>query len=645
MTNRTLAAVLLVLAGGGAAAAPPVAVENIVFPADAGVVDVTRPPYNAVPNDDKDDTAALQKALAEHPNQGAIIYLPSGIYVVTDTLRWPHGERGGAEEKNTVLQGQSRAGTILKVPDGCPGWNDPKQPRAMLWTGRAPAQRFGNEVRSLTIDTGSNNAGAIGMQFMANNQGCVRDVTIKSGDGRGVIGLDLGYTDENGPLLVKNVSVFGFDVGIRTASAVDSETFEHVRVENQNKTGWENYGQCVSVRDFASVNDVPALRNTGSGLVTLVNGTLRGQKPGPLPQPAIVNSAVLYARFISMLPEVVYDNRKDGRDGVYSNRLDEAWPFLVEEVSHPVLSLFPERPIEQKSGRPRGLNLPIRETPTVPWDDPKTWVSPARFGGLPDDDKDDTAAIQSAIDAGATTVYLPRGNYRIGATLHVRGKVRRIIGCKANLQIVAPLSGQAKPVFRVEAGTAPVVIMERLTTDFSGGPFFFLEHATPAPRTLVLSSVMINFQNAASYRNTPGAGPLFIEDVVGGDWQFRRQQVWARQFNVENDGTHVTNDGGTLWILGLKTERGGTLIASKNGAKTELLGGFCYTTTAGKRAPMFTSDDSSVSLTLGESWFNRDDSPYTVLVRETRNGVTKTLNKGDAPGRTGGSVLPLFAGF
>ena len=628
--NRQIATTVLLafVAGGGTAAAPPppAARENIVFPADAGIVDVTRPPYDAVPNDNKDDTAALQKALADHPNRGAIIYLPNGVYLVSDTLRWPHGEHGGAEEKNTVLQGQSRAGTVLKVPDNCPGWSDPKQPKATLWTGRAPAQRFGNEVRNLTIDTGSNNTGAIGMQFMANNQGCVRDVTLRSGDGRGVIGLDLGYTDENGPLLIKNVSVFGFDVGIRTASAVDSETFEHVRVKNQNKTGWENDGQCVSVRDFASVNDVPALRNTGSGLVTLVNADLRGKKRGPLPQPALVNNAVLYAR-----------NLRFGG----GNTPDA---LSAERVSHPILRLFLAAPGSPKRYI-KSLNLPVRETPTVPWDDPKTWVSPARFGGLPDDDKDDTTAIQSAIDAGATTVYLPRGNYRIGGTIHVRGKVRRIIGCKANLQIAAPLSGQAKPVFRVEAGAAPVVMIERLTTDFSGGPFFFLEHAAPNPSALVLSSVMINFQNAASYRNTPGAGPFFIEDVVGGDWRFTRQQVWARQFNVENEGTHVTNDGGTLWILGLKTERGGTLIASKNGAKTEVLGGFCYTTTAGRLAPMFTSENSSVSLTIGESWFNRDDSPYTVLVHETRKGVTKTLNKGDAPGRTGGSVLPLFAGF
>ncbi len=610
-----------------AVAAPPrpAARENIVFPTDAGIVDVTRPPYNAVPNDDKDDTQAIQRALADHPNQGAIIYLPNGVYLVSDTLRWPHGESGGAEEKNTVLQGQSRAGTILKVPDNCAGWNDPKQPRATLWTGRAPAQRFGNEVRNLTIDTGKQNAGAIGMQFMANNQGCVRDVTLRSGDGRGVIGLDLGYTDENGPLLVKNVSVFGFDTGIRTTSAVDSETFEHVRVENQNKTGWQNDGQCVSVRDFASVNDVPALRNTGSSLITLVDAYLRSKKPGPLPQPALVNEAALHAR------NVRYGSAKQSA-------------VSAEQISHPLLRLFPAAPGSPKRNV-NSLNLPVRETPTVPWNDPKAWVSPARFGGLPNDDKDDTTAIQSAIDAGATTVYLPRGNYRIGGTIHVRGKVRRIIGCKANLQIVAPLSRQANPVFRFEAGPAPVVVIERLTTDFSGGPFFFLEHAAPAPRALVLSSLMINFQNAASYRNTPGAGPLFIEDVVGGDWRFTRQQVWARQFNVENEGTHVTNDGGTLWILGLKTERGGTLIASKNGARTELLGGFCYTTTAGKLAPMFTSDDSLVSLTLGESWFNRDDSPYTVLVRESRKGVTKTLNKGDAPGRTGGSVLPLFAGF
>jgi hypothetical protein len=184
------------------------------------------------------------------------------------------------------------------------------------------------------------------------------------------------------------------------------------------------------------------------------------------------------------------------------------------------------------------------------------------------------------------------------------------------------------------------VVIERIETDFSGGPFYFIEHASK--RTLVLSSIAVNFQGAASYRNT-GTGDLFIEDVVGGDWVFKKQRVWARQFNIENEGTHVRNIGGSLWILGLKTERGGTLIETTQGGKTELLGGFCYTTTAGKLAPMFVIDESSASITIGESCFTGD--PFLTLVREKRKGVARELKIGEAPERTGGSLLVLYTGY
>ena len=48
--------------------------------------------------------------------------------------------------------------------------------------------------------------------------------------------------------------------------------------------------------------------------------------------------------------------------------------------------------------------------------------------------------------------------------------------------------------------------------------------------------------------------------LVGDDFRFRKQRVWARQLNIENEGTHLTNDGGDVWVLGYKTERGGTLV-------------------------------------------------------------------------------------
>ena len=583
--------------------------ENIVFPPDAGVIDVTKDPYLAKGDGVADDTRAIQRALDDHPNQGAIIYLPNGVYLISDVLRWPAGKGGGAEEKRTILQGQSRAGTVIKLPDECPGYEDPRHPKAAIWTGEAPAQRFGNEIRNLTVDTGAGNPGACGIQFIANNQGGIYDVTIVSGDGQGVAGLDLGYTDEQGPCLIKNLRVLGFDVGVHTATGVASETLEHVTVEHQNRFGFRNDGQPCTVRGLKSLNEVPAFV-AGGGLSVLIDAELKGTKAAAK-QPAVVCDAGLMARNV----------RTSGYRLAIEDHLGErdvAGPDLDQFLSKPAVSLF-------ASPGP-GLRLPVRETPELPWGDPAAWVAPQRYGAKTDDGKDDSRAIQAAIDSGATTVYLPRGDYHLGQTVVIRGKVLRIIGCKGTLHVIPPLRSEARPLFRFEDGSAsrpampPVVELEGIHTDFASGPFVFLENTSR--RTLVLRRLMINFQGADAYHGS-GPGTVFIEDVVGRWFRFKEQTVWARQFNVEGDGTHVVNDGGTLWILGLKTEGNGTLIQTTGGGRTELLGGLSYTSHAQPADAMFVVEDAQASLTFSEVCFT--DQPFQTIVSETQGGRTKTL--------------------
>lgn len=598
---------------------PLAGAENIVYPADAGVVDVTRAPYFAKGDGRADDTAAIQKALDDHPSQGAIIYLPNGIYVVSDTLHWPHGANPGGEEKETVLQGQSRAGTVLTLRDACPDFGSARRPKAVINTGRAPAQRFGNEIHNLTVDTGAGNPGACGLQFIANNQGGVYDVSVVSGDGQGVIGLDLGYTDEQGPCLIKNVSVRGFDLGIHAATSVASETLEHVTVEYQNKAGVRNDGQPCTVRDLRSLNAVPAFVAAG-GFSVLVGARLRGL-PGASGQPAVLADAPLSAR----------DVETSGYGVAVADRVaprrDLAGPNVPLFLTKPAASLF------GVPGPP--LALPVRETPTLPWDAPSKWVAPRRTAAEAGGDW--SAAIQRAIDSGATTVYLPRGDYAVGHTIVLRGNVRRLIGCKANLNVVAPLNRQAQPVFRLASGPQPVVTLEGLNTDFSGGPFWFMEDASP--RTLVLRRLAINFQAADAFHGT-GPGAVFIEDVVGRFFRFHGETVWARQFNPEGTGLHVLNDGGDLWILGLKTEGGGTLLETRAGGRTELLGSFSYTTGGGKIAPMLVVKDSQAAFSFGEVCYSGD--PFTVVVRETRGAETREMTMADP--RWAGHLTLLTAG-
>ena len=66
--------------------------ESLRFPADAGVVNVTRPPYTARGDGKTDDTAAIQKALDEQTGRGSILYFPNGVGAgqgLNLCTRWP----------------------------------------------------------------------------------------------------------------------------------------------------------------------------------------------------------------------------------------------------------------------------------------------------------------------------------------------------------------------------------------------------------------------------------------------------------------------------------------------------------------------------------------------------------------------------
>ena len=155
----------------------PLVAAPITFPDDGGVLSVLD--FGATPNDEKDDTAAIQEALDQHPNGNRIVYLPPGKYLISDTLKWPAGKSGGHAHKRTILQGAGENLSILSLPKKTKGFGK-GEAKAMIWTGSKPAQRFRNAVRDLTLGIAEGNPGAIGLQFNASNQGCIRNLT---GDG------------------------------------------------------------------------------------------------------------------------------------------------------------------------------------------------------------------------------------------------------------------------------------------------------------------------------------------------------------------------------------------------------------------------------------------------------------------------------
>jgi hypothetical protein len=241
----------------------------------------------------------------------------------------------------------------------------------------------------------------------------------------------------------------------------------------------------------------------------------------------------------------------------------------------------------------------VKEPPKVPWDEPQNWAVVDTFGADPTGEQDSSDAIQQAVDSGATTVFFP-GAYSMSKPIEIRGKVRRVLGSGNWINY----GRGTEPEFRIVEGSAPFVCIEHFAP-VDGG----IEVVTSRP--LILH----------------GTGEVFLEDFVSWDLQIQGQRVWARQLNLENEGTHLTNDGGSLWVLGYKTERGGTLLLTKGGGRSEIFGNFSYTTNAGKLAPMFVNQDSSVFAFFSEICYTGD--PFTVLIRETRSGNTREIGRGE----------------
>lgn len=595
MKRLAISALVLILTALPASA-------HVSFPEDSGIVAVTE--YGAIPDDGKDDTAEIQAALDEHPSGNHIFYFPDGRYLISKALR-PAIDDGVT--KRNIFQGQSRSQTVLKLRDGL-GHNG-----AVIDYRSGPAQFFRNSVRNLTINTGSGNPDATGLKFNASNQGTVYSVTIRSGDGAGRTGLDLRHSGEVGPLLVRDVEIVGFDVGIWTGWQTASQTFEDVTLRGQRKYGWVNEAaQSVFAHRIRSFGEVPAIWNApyelpgdGQGKFVLLDARLKGEGKASQVE-AIRNQKSMYARNVRApgYKRVLMNTQRGyrGNGSIHGHTIEEYWANgLAEQRRGGPFELFPSPD--------RSLRLEIRDADVCPLEtDLSKWAGPQDYGGTPNDGKDDTEALQAAIDSGATTVYLPQGRWRVDGTVLLRGAVERLMGTEAHI------AGEG--TVRIIDGRSGTVVIERL----QGGGVMW-EHA--CDRTVVFRHLL-----GWTYRSSVDApGDLFVEDVVGGPVVFENQKVWARHLDIEGDiedrpgvEAKIVNDGGTVWILGFKTEDNGTHVITRNGGQTELLGALHVG--GSTDLPRFSTENARFAAAVANG--------ATSLVRETRNGKTRTGHFGNA---------------
>lgn len=598
--------------------------QNVTYPANSGVMNVKDPKFGAKGDGKTDDTAAIQKAISEGLFKHGVVYLPDGVYLVTDTLKWCNGDNTSAKGWGPFLQmqGQSRAKTVILLGDNALGFADESKPKAVIATGSSGNhgnkkyvggegnEGFENHLRNFTVQVGKGNAGAIGIDFQGSNVAAMRGITIR---GDGYCGLGLMRRD-NGPSLVKDVAIEGFRFGIRGQQDLCQFTFEHINLSRQREVGIWVKGAIFSMRRIVSINRVPVIQVSGSALVNLFDSEFSGGSVGA----AIELSGTSPKMLIRNLKTSGYQGSIQAKGEIITEPLIDEW--LSSDA------------MGNQGPMAKTLGLKVRETPEFYDENIANWADAGNPSG-----KDDTAQIQAALDAGKATVYFHKGHYNITKSLVVPPTVKLLLGIGTSLDYKASSANEA--LFQLQGGgKSDLTVIDRFTVSAHSG--LLVHHADS--RELVLRDLMLF--SAAAYRNEKDSGSLFIEDLATTLRIDHPTEVWARQLDLESKGEpKLDNKGGTVWALGWKTESGEMIARNSAGGKMELWGGLPYTFGVPLDSPMFVNEDSDIAMNFaGMSYVGGSNPFFDLIVRDTRDGKTMDFRRASLSSRGGGAMLPLY---
>jgi len=458
---------------------------------------------------------------------------------------------------------------------------------------------FREYIYNLGINIGAGNPDAIPLTTIQNNSGAIRNVQVWADDSDCpyAVSFTRAYP---GPMLFKNVAIYGCAMAYSAGQGEYNITFEGLTTEGQTATVLDNHFIKASIRHWLSDNEVTALHAYGSTTanVSLLDSELLN---GSSTTPGILvdkGSSVYVANLRSTGYSPTEVDSGNGETVQRSGTIEQAWTGIAQTIFND--------PSEADT-----LHLPVSETPQ-PVDPPiQQWTQLSPYvSNWP----------REFAQAKSSTVYAAPGIYQAEGTEEIP------IGDNINhLEFFQSKFASGKPqIVLIISGNSnlPLVI--------DGCIYESCQIRHTGKRSVVLRDTTLY-----SYTAQDGSGDFYVEDSVLNEGAngsipltlYSSQHIWARQLNLEQKASiKLECIGCSLWVLGYKTEQSSPSLVLSNGAVVEVFGFFFY-----QNAPPSGVGSSSIYLTdsslFATGWTKVDvpgrGQPNWVI--ETRNGKSGAI--------------------
>lgn len=378
-----------------------------------------------------DDSAAIQAAIdaAAEPGQGKLVYLPEGRYRITRTIFQRTGVRIfgiGAKRPVIVLAdntpgfGSGIAAMISftgedQYRSGKPAQPPPTSVPANPTIFDATSSTFYTTLTNINFEIGKGNSGAIGVRGRVAQHGFLRHVEMRLGSG--LAGL---YQAGNE---AENLRFIGGRYGIlteKTSPAWQYTVLDSV-FEGQRDSAIREHEVRLTLANVT-------FRNTPVG-IDIDRGYSDSVWGKDVRFENVSTAGIIISNENKVFTQIGFDNALATNTPTFARFRDsgktvagQGRSYRVSDFSYgltlPGLGQVGEYAthvkIEPLSRMPALRAPAIRALPPV-----KEWVNVHTLGVKGDDESDDTAALQRAVDAHRV-LYFPLGRYRLSDSIKLR---------------------------------------------------------------------------------------------------------------------------------------------------------------------------------------------------------------------------------